>query len=86
MAKGKMTVTIDVTVLADVDADARATGLNRSEYVERTLRDAHYRRLLAVATPVPMRPEQDRELQVLLDWQRDPGKPLDQRHDPGDAA
>jgi len=44
MAKDKVTVTIDPVVLANADEDAAAAGLNRSEYVERLLIEAHYGR------------------------------------------
>ena len=43
MAKEKISVTIDAAVLAATDADARATGLNRSEMVEQALRNEHLR-------------------------------------------
>lgn len=43
MAKDKVTVTIDRAVLAAADADARAAGLNRSELIERALRNEHLR-------------------------------------------
>jgi metal-responsive CopG/Arc/MetJ family transcriptional regulator len=46
MAKEKISVTVDATVLADADADARAAGLNRSEMIERALRSEHLRRAL----------------------------------------
>ncbi|MGH8828433.1 MAG: ribbon-helix-helix protein, CopG family [Jiangellaceae bacterium] len=73
MAKDKMTVTIDPGVYADVDADARAAGLNRSEYVERVLRNEHYRRLLArVEPPKPMSTGEERRLRDLLAWQQTP--------------
>lgn len=50
MAKEKISVTVDATVLADADADARAAGLNRSELVERALRNEHLRRALHTYT------------------------------------
>lgn len=72
MAKEKMTVTLDPTTLADIDADARQAGLNRSEYVERALRREHYRSLLdRVSAPAPMSPSEDKGLRDLLAWQRD---------------
>ncbi|MEY8016718.1 ribbon-helix-helix protein, CopG family [Mycobacterium servetii] len=43
MAKDKVSVTIDQAVLAAADADARAAGLNRSEMIERALRNEHLR-------------------------------------------
>lgn len=43
MAKDKVSVTIDRTVLAAADADARAAGLNRSEMIERALHNEHLR-------------------------------------------
>lgn len=43
MAKDKVSVTIDRTVLAAADADAKAAGLNRSEMIERALRNEHLR-------------------------------------------
>lgn len=46
MAKEKISTTIESDVLANADADAAALGLNRSEYVERTLRADHLRRVL----------------------------------------
>ncbi len=69
-----MTVTLDPSTLADVDADARQAGLNRSEFVERALRREHYRRLLERAGR-PVRPkaaESDQQLRDLLAWQRNP--------------
>jgi len=73
MAKEKVTVTIDPAVLKDIDTDARAAGLNRSEYVERVLRHEHYRRLLAAAAPSPLMTDGEQQrLRELLDWQRDP--------------
>ncbi|HEU0041078.1 MAG TPA: hypothetical protein VFQ15_01890 [Jiangellaceae bacterium] len=73
MAKEKMTVTIDPGVYADVDADARAAGLNRSEYVEGVLRHEHYRRLLArVGAPLPMSTGEEQRMRDLLAWQHKP--------------
>ncbi|TDD64548.1 CopG family transcriptional regulator [Jiangella aurantiaca] len=46
MAKEKVTVAISSSSLALLDADAKASGLNRSEFVERAVRNEHYRRLL----------------------------------------
>jgi metal-responsive CopG/Arc/MetJ family transcriptional regulator len=46
MAKVKISVTVGEAVLADADADAEAAGLNRSEMVERALRNEHLRRAL----------------------------------------
>jgi metal-responsive CopG/Arc/MetJ family transcriptional regulator len=43
MAKEKISVTVDATVLAATDADARAANLNRSEMIERALRNEHLR-------------------------------------------
>lgn len=43
MAKEKISVTIDATVLAATDADAKAAGLNRSELIEQALRNEHLR-------------------------------------------
>ena len=43
MAKDKVSVTIDRAVLAAADADAKAAGLNRSEMIERALRNEHLR-------------------------------------------
>ena len=47
MVKEKISATIEVYVLRDADADARALGLNRSELVERALRNEHIRIMLA---------------------------------------
>lgn len=68
-----MTVTLDPSTLADVDADARQAGLNRSEFVERALRREHYRRLLDRAR-VPRRADHQEEqsLRNLLAWQQNP--------------
>ena len=49
-AKAKISVTVDATVLAEADADARAAGLNRSELIERALRNEHLRRALHTYT------------------------------------
>lgn len=46
MAKSKVSVTIDEAVLAAADADAAAAGLNRSEMIERALRNEHLRTAL----------------------------------------
>ena len=43
MAKDKISVTIDQAVLAAADSDAHAAGLNRSEMIERALRNEHLR-------------------------------------------
>jgi metal-responsive CopG/Arc/MetJ family transcriptional regulator len=43
MPKSKISVTVDEAVLADADADAVATGLNRSEMIEQALRNEHLR-------------------------------------------
>ena len=43
MPKDKISVTVDRTVLSAADADAKATGLNRSELIERALRHEHLR-------------------------------------------
>lgn len=43
MAKGKVSITLDQDVLGAADADAKAAGLNRSEFVERALRHEHLR-------------------------------------------
>jgi hypothetical protein len=81
MAKEKMTVTLDPSTLADVDADARQAGLNRSEFVERALRREHYRRLLDRAGRPAHQTEHltayapsesDQQLRDLLAWQRNP--------------
>jgi metal-responsive CopG/Arc/MetJ family transcriptional regulator len=48
MVKEKISVTVDQAVLAD--ADAAAAGLNRSEMVERALRNEHLRRALHTYT------------------------------------
>lgn len=43
MAKDKISVTVERAVLAAADADAQATGLNRSELIEQALRHEHLR-------------------------------------------
>lgn len=43
MTKEKISVTVDAAVLAAIDADARAAGLNRSEMIEQALRNEHRR-------------------------------------------
>lgn len=43
MAKSKISVTVDAAVLAAADADATKAGLNRSEMIERALRNEHLR-------------------------------------------
>ena len=50
MAKEKISVSVDQAVLAAADADADAAGLNRSEMVERALRNEHLRRALHTYT------------------------------------
>lgn len=50
MAKEKISVTVDGTVLAKADADAKAAGLSRSEMVERALHNEHLRRALNTYT------------------------------------
>ena len=46
MAKEKISISVDVAVLAAADADAKAAGLNRSELIERALRNEHLRNSL----------------------------------------
>lgn len=46
MAKEKISVTVDASVLAAVDAAAREAGLNRSEMIETALRNEHLRSAL----------------------------------------
>ncbi|WP_040813850.1 ribbon-helix-helix protein, CopG family [Nocardia concava] len=46
MAKTKLSITIDDSVAADADAAAQAAGLNRSEYMERAVREANLRAAL----------------------------------------
>jgi uncharacterized protein YigA (DUF484 family) len=43
MPKEKISATVDAAVLANSDADARVLGLNRSELIERALRNEHLR-------------------------------------------
>ena len=43
MAKEKISVTVDAAVLAAADAGARAADLNRSELIEKALRNEHLR-------------------------------------------
>ncbi len=43
MAKEKISVTVDTAVLAAADTDAARAGLNRSELIERALRNEHLR-------------------------------------------
>lgn len=43
MAKEKISVTVDAAVLAAADIDAQAAGVNRSEMIERALRNEHLR-------------------------------------------
>jgi post-segregation antitoxin (ccd killing protein) len=50
MPKEKISATVDAAVLANSDADARALGLNRSELIERALRNEHLRLALATYT------------------------------------
>ena len=47
MAKEKISATVDSVVLAVADADASELGLNRSELIERALRNEHLRLALA---------------------------------------
>ncbi len=68
MAKDKITVTLDPAVIAETDGDAERAGLNRSEYVESVLRDAHYRRLLTQAAGEPVGHDAA-GLRQLLSWQ-----------------
>ena len=46
MAKDKVSITLDSAVLAAADADAKAAGLNRSELIERALRNENLRMAL----------------------------------------
>lgn len=46
MPKEKISISVDVAVLAAADADAKAAGLNRSELIERALRNEHLRNAL----------------------------------------
>ncbi|NUR70350.1 MAG: ribbon-helix-helix protein, CopG family [Hamadaea sp.] len=50
MPKEKISATVDAKVLTDADADARELGLNRSELIERALRNEHLRLALAAYT------------------------------------
>lgn len=43
MPKEKISVTVDAGVLAAADVDAAAAGVNRSELIERALRNEHLR-------------------------------------------
>jgi hypothetical protein len=47
MAKEKISATVDAAILAIADADASELGLNRSELIERALRNEHLRLALA---------------------------------------
>lgn len=47
MPKEKISASIDATVLSDADTDAQQLGLNRSELIERALRNEHLRISLA---------------------------------------
>lgn len=69
MAKDKVTVTVAPEVLADTDNDAAEEQMNRSEYVEKVLRDEHYRRLIARATPSPLPADVEAEIRQVFDWQ-----------------
>lgn len=55
MAKEKISATVDSSVLAVADVDASELGLNRSELIERALRNEHLRLALAgyIARTVP---------------------------------
>ncbi|HEY5844298.1 MAG TPA: ribbon-helix-helix protein, CopG family [Mycobacterium sp.] len=46
MAKDEVSVTLDQSVLAAADSDAKAAGLNRSEMIEKALRNEHLRLML----------------------------------------
>jgi len=50
MPKEKISATIDAKILVDADADARELGLNRSELIERALRNEHLRLALEAYT------------------------------------
>jgi hypothetical protein len=50
MAKEKISATVDSSVLALADSDASELGLNRSELIERALRNEHLRLALAAYT------------------------------------
>ncbi|MGH3450191.1 MAG: CopG family transcriptional regulator [Haloechinothrix sp.] len=67
-----MTVTVDKAVLADVDQAARAAGMSRSEYVERALRETHYRHLLAKAGPAPLPRSEEDTIRRVLAFQHGP--------------
>ena len=69
MAKDKVTVTLDPLVVGTADAAAREDGISRSEYVERVLRDAHYRRMLAHTQAAPLDTAETESLRDLLTWQ-----------------
>ncbi|MFC7753863.1 ribbon-helix-helix domain-containing protein [Tsukamurella soli] len=43
MAKDKISITVDSSVLSAIDADATSSGLNRSEMIERAMRNEHLR-------------------------------------------
>jgi metal-responsive CopG/Arc/MetJ family transcriptional regulator len=43
VAKEKISVTVDGVVLAAIDMDASAAGMNRSEMIEQALRNEHLR-------------------------------------------
>jgi hypothetical protein len=76
MAKRKMTVTLDPDVLAQIDSDANTDGLNRSEYVERALRNEHYRRLLSRVEPArSLSSADERRLRGVLAWHGNPAAP-----------
>ena len=46
MAKEKISATVDAAVLAAIDADAKAAGVNRSAMIEQALRNEHLRAAL----------------------------------------
>lgn len=50
MAKDKVSVTLDRSVLAAADADAQTAGMNRSELIEQALRHEHLRLALNTYT------------------------------------
>ena len=50
MAKEKISVTVDAAVLAAIDADAKAAGVNRSAMIEQALRNEHLRAALQTYT------------------------------------
>lgn len=72
MAKDKVTVTLDPGAVTRADDDAAALGLNRSEFVERALTDAHYRLRLARAGNDPLPGGDAAGLRNLLTWQANP--------------